>query len=176
MFFVHHHHHHHFDFTTDCMLAWVRWSFSGGFFPGQPILCQTWLQSQLSLFIMLKMVHVLLGLPFPLTDNLNKPTLTGFSLSSLSPCPNHLSFVWHKTSVILAIPNLFCNSKTDMAHRSYHLHVSSNNSVITLSFSDQVSLPYSMTIVTQAEYNFLLVLCKNTWDVKRGRKSSLSFF
>ena len=40
--------------------------------------------------------------------------------------------------------------------------------LMLLSFSDQVSLPYSMTLLKR-------VLCENTRDVRRG-KSSLNFF
>ena len=114
---------------------------------------------------------------FPyLAAYLNESTLIDWVfLFICSTCPNHLSLVWRKTSVILAIPSLFCNSSDDflflrLTWHTHHTICMSVRSILLMSFSfsDHVSLPYSMTLLKQ-------VLCNNTRDIRRS-KSLVNFF
>ena len=113
-------------------------------------------------------VHVLRGLLSPLwpPTSINLQLLTGFSLSILSTCQNHL----------------FYNSSDNFLslRLTWHIHHTICMSVrairlMSLSVSGQVLLIYSMTLLTQAECNFPFVLCENTRNVRRD-KSPLNFF
>ena len=113
-------------------------------------------------------VHVLHGLPLPLapSTSITLHLLTGFSFSILSTCPNHLNLDWRIISHILDIPNLFLNSSEDFLswRVTRHIHLIICISVLAIlaissSFSGQVSLPYNITLLMQAWYNFPLILC-----------------
>ena len=126
------------------LLAWVRWGFSDSFSPCQPILSQSWLQSQLKLPLN-RWFHVLHDLPFPLW----LPTSINFVVIDWVFFIQSLA--WCKTSVILAIHSLFHNSSDDVLslRLTWHVHraicMSARAVLLTsLSFSGQILLPYSM--------------------------------
>ena len=103
--------------------------------------------------------------------------LTGFSLPILSTCPNHLSLIWHITCTILATPSLFLTCADNFLSLRLTLHIQRTISIsvreillISLSYSGQTSLPYGITLLTQAVYNFHFILYENTPEV------SLIFF
>ena len=113
-------------------------------------------------------VHVLRGLPFPLwpPTSINLQLLTGFSLSILSTCQNHLFYNSSDNFLSLRL--------TWYIHRTICMSVRAIR-LMSLSVSGQVLLIYSMTLLTQAECNFPFVLCENTRNVRRD-KSPLNFF
>ena len=129
-------------------------------------------------------VHVFHGLPVSLWPwtSLNLQLLPGFSMSILITYLNHISVVWRRTSTVLVTLRLFLNSADDFLSLKLILHIHRTIwmpvweiLLISLSFRGQTSLPYSITVLKQAVYNFPFILYEETLDLRRG-KSSLNFF
>ena len=94
----------------------------------------------------------------------------------LSTCPNNLSYLTH-TCTVFATPSLLLNSADDFLSLTLTLHIQCTISMsvqeillISPCFSGQTLLPYSITFLTQAVYNFHFILCENTLQL------SLNFF
>lgn len=176
------HHHHHF--ISMSMLAWVGWVSLMPFLQASQFCVNPECNLNFLKSSLINWFDLLHSLPFPLwlPTSVNLQLLTGFSLFLFLTWLKHLSLVWRKNIVTLEIPSLFFNSLDDfqflwLTWQIHHTICMSVQTIllISLSFSGQVLLPYSMRLQTQAEYYFPFILCESTWDARRG-KGYLNFF